>query len=91
MQTVTYYNRSKTAPNDDFLENSQGSQDNISQPLETQELLSYSIITFISVKDNAEKVEWKTIHELEIHHSIYKDSLHAFNVELATARYNFFG
>ncbi len=79
-----------SAPKDDFLENSQGSQDNISQPLETQELLSYSIITFISAKDNAEKVERKTIHELEIHHSIYKDSLHAFNVELATARQTFF-
>ncbi len=29
---------------------------------------------------------WK----LEIHYSIYKDSLHAFNVELATARQTFF-
>ncbi|KAI2658076.1 RNA-directed DNA polymerase from mobile element jockey [Labeo rohita] len=28
--------------------------------------------------------------KLEIHYSIYKDSLHAFNVELATARQKFF-
>ncbi len=28
--------------------------------------------------------------KLEIHYSIYKDSLHAFNVELATARQTFF-
>ncbi len=34
------------------------------------------------------KVWWKT--KLEIHYSIYKDSLHAFNLELATARQTFF-
>ncbi len=28
--------------------------------------------------------------KIEIHNSIYKDSLHAFNVELATARHTFF-
>ncbi len=28
--------------------------------------------------------------KLEIHYSIYKDSLHAFNVELVTARHTFF-
>ncbi len=28
--------------------------------------------------------------KLEIHYSIYKDNLHAFNVELATARQTFF-
>ncbi len=27
--------------------------------------------------------------KLEIHYSIYKDSIHAFNVELATARQTF--
>ncbi len=31
----------------------------------------------------AERMWWKT--KLEIHYRIYKDSLHAFNVELATA------
>ncbi len=31
---------------------------------------------------------WKT--ELEVHYSIHKDSLHAFNIELATARQTFF-
>ncbi len=36
----------------------------------------------------AERMWWKT--KLEIHYSIYKDSLHAFNVELATARQTFF-
>ncbi len=36
----------------------------------------------------AERMGWKT--KLEIHYSIYKDSLHAFNVELATARQTFF-
>ncbi len=36
----------------------------------------------------AERMWWKT--KLEIHHSIYKDSLPAFNVELATARQTFF-
>ncbi len=41
-------------------------------------------------KDNAEKLSGcgrKT--KLEIHYSIYKDSLHAFNLELATARQTF--
>ncbi len=36
----------------------------------------------------AERMWRKT--KLEIHYSIYKDSLHAFNVELATARQTFF-
>ncbi len=36
----------------------------------------------------AERMWQKT--KLEIHYSIYKDSLHAFNVELATARQTFF-
>ena len=36
----------------------------------------------------AERMWRKT--KLEIHYSIYKDSLHAFNVKLATARQNFF-
>ncbi len=36
----------------------------------------------------AERMWGKT--KLEIHYSIYKDSLHAFNVELATARQTFF-
>ncbi len=36
----------------------------------------------------AERMWWKT--KLEIHYSIYKDSLHAFNVELAIAGQNFF-
>ncbi len=36
----------------------------------------------------AERMWWKT--KLEIHYSIYKDSLHAFNLELATARQIFF-
>ncbi|KAI2644642.1 RNA-directed DNA polymerase from mobile element jockey [Labeo rohita] len=36
----------------------------------------------------AERMWRKT--KLEIHYSIYKDSLHAFNVELATARQKFF-
>ncbi len=37
---------------------------------------------------NAERMWRKT--EREIHYSTYKDHLHAFNVELATARQNFF-
>ncbi len=36
----------------------------------------------------AERMWWKT--KLEIHYSIYKDSLHAFNLKLATARQTFF-
>ncbi len=36
----------------------------------------------------AEQKWWKM--KLKIHYSIYKDSLHAFNVELATARQIFF-
>ncbi len=36
----------------------------------------------------AERMWRKT--KLEIHYSIYKDSLHAFNMELATARQTFF-
>ncbi len=36
----------------------------------------------------AERMWRKT--KLEIHYSIYKDSLHAFNLELATARQTFF-
>ncbi len=36
----------------------------------------------------AEQMRRKT--KLEIHYSIYKDSRHAFNVELATARQTFF-
>ncbi len=36
----------------------------------------------------SERMWWKT--KLEIHYSIYKDSLHAFDVELATARQTFF-
>ncbi len=36
----------------------------------------------------AEQMWRKT--KVEIHYSIYKDSLHAFNVELATARQTFF-
>ncbi len=36
----------------------------------------------------AERMWWKT--KLEIHYSIYKDGLHAFNLELATARQTFF-
>ncbi len=43
------------------------------------------------MKRQCRKAEWmwrKT--KLEIHYNIYKDSLHAFNVELATARQNFF-
>ncbi len=37
---------------------------------------------------NAERM-WRKM-ESEIHYSIYKDDLHAFNVELATARQTFF-
>ncbi len=43
------------------------------------------------MKRQCRKAEWmwrKT--KLEIHYNIYKDSLNAFNVELATARQNFF-
>ncbi len=36
----------------------------------------------------AERMWWKT--KLEIHYCIYNDSLHAFSVELATARQTFF-
>ncbi len=46
---------------------------------------------FQSMKRQCRRAEWmwrKT--KLEIHYSIYKDSLHAFNVELATARQTFF-
>ncbi len=39
-------------------------------------------------KDNVEWMRQKT--KLKIHYSIYKDNLHAFNVELATARQTFF-
>ncbi len=42
------------------------------------------------MKRQCRKAEWmwgKT--KLEIHYSIYKDSLHAFNVKLATARQTF--
>ncbi len=47
--------------------------------------------TVQSMKRQYRKAErmWRKM-ELEIHHSIYKDSLHAFNVELATARQTFF-
>ncbi len=44
-----------------------------------------------NMKRQCRKAEWmwrKT--KLEIHYSIYKDSLHAFNLELATARQTFF-
>ncbi len=44
-----------------------------------------------SMKRQCRKAEWmwrKT--KLEIHYSIYKDSLHAFKMELATARHIFF-
>ncbi len=44
-----------------------------------------------NMKRQCRKADWmwqKT--KLEIHYSIYKDSLHAFNVELATARQTFF-
>ncbi len=36
----------------------------------------------------AKRMWWKT--KIEIHYSMYKDRLHAFNVELATARQTFF-
>ncbi len=44
-----------------------------------------------SMKRQCRKAErmWRKM-KLEIHYSIYKDSLHAFNVELATARQTFF-
>ncbi len=44
-----------------------------------------------SMKRQCRKAErmWRKT-KLEIHNSIYKDSLHAFNVELATARHTFF-
>ncbi len=44
-----------------------------------------------SMKRQCRKAErmWRKT-KLEIHYSIYKDSLHAFNVELATARQTFF-
>ncbi|KAL0148215.1 hypothetical protein M9458_056447 [Cirrhinus mrigala] len=44
-----------------------------------------------SMKRQCRKAErmWRKT-KLEIHYSIYKDSLHAFNVELATARQKFF-
>ncbi len=44
-----------------------------------------------SMKRQCRKAErmWRK-KKLEIHYSIYKDSLHAFNVELATARQTFF-
>ncbi len=46
---------------------------------------------FQSMKRQCRKAErmWQKT-KLEIHYSIYKDSLHAFNVELATARKTFF-
>ncbi len=44
-----------------------------------------------SMKRQCRKSEWMWRKmKLEIHYSIYKDSLHAFNVELATARHTFF-
>ncbi len=44
-----------------------------------------------SMKRQCRKAEqmWRKT-KVEIHYSIYKDSLHAFNVELATARQTFF-
>ncbi len=44
-----------------------------------------------SMKRRCRKAErmWRKT-KLELHYSIYKDSLHAFNVELATARQTFF-
>ncbi len=44
-----------------------------------------------NMKRQCRKAErmWRKI-KLEIHYSIYKDSLHAFNLELATARQTFF-
>ncbi len=44
-----------------------------------------------SMKKQCRKAErmWRET-KLEIHYSIYKDSLHVFNVELATARQTFF-
>ncbi len=44
-----------------------------------------------SMKRQCRKSEWIWRKmKLEIHYSIYKNSLHAFNVELATARHTFF-
>ncbi len=134
-----------SAPKDDFLENSLGSQDNTSQSPETPELeprspdtLSLSpaspLLSFsqkmeelvyagkkvknviddiapikVSKKTGRQKSVWRKSTavqnmkrqcrkaermwrktKLEIHYSIYKNSLHAFNVELATARQTFF-
>ncbi len=47
--------------------------------------------SLLSMKRQCKKAErmWRKT-KLEIHYSIYKDSLHAFNVELATARQTFF-
>ncbi len=42
-----------------------------------------------SMKRQCRKAEWMWRKTLEIHYSIYKDSLHAFNVEQATARQTF--
>ncbi len=43
-----------------------------------------------SMKRQCRKAEWMWRKmKLEIHYSIYKDSLRAFNVELATARQTF--
>ncbi len=44
-----------------------------------------------NMKRQCRKAErmWRKM-KLEIHYSIYKDSLHAFNLELATARQTFF-
>ncbi len=47
-----------------------------------------SISEYEKTMQKAERMWQKT--KLEIHYSIYKDSLHAFNVELATARKTFF-
>ncbi len=49
------------------------------------------LISVQSMKRQCRKADrmWRKT-KLEIHYSIYKDSLHAFNVELATARHTFF-
>ncbi len=52
----------------------------------------YTHLTHIqNMKRQCRKAErmWRKT-KLEIHYSIYKDSLHAFNLELATARQTFF-
>ncbi len=48
-------------------------------------------VTAMNMKRQCRKAErmWRKT-KLEIHYSIYKDSLHAFNLELATARQTFF-